>query len=81
MAHLEEFRIFELPLLVGVSRKSMIYKLLGGTPQDSLNGTTILDTVALMKGAHILRVHDVREALETVKIVEAMRKNSDKVIE
>lgn len=69
MAHLEEFSIFELPLLVGVSRKSMIYQLLGGTPQDALNGTTVLDTVALMKGANILRVHDVREAVEAVKIV------------
>ena len=74
--HLEEFHIFELPVLVGVSRKSMIYKLLGGTPQDSLNGTTILDTVALMKGAHILRVHDVREAVETVRIVEKIKKES-----
>lgn len=78
LAHLEEFRIFELPLLVGVSRKSMIYRLLGNTPQDALNGTTVLDTICLLKGANILRVHDVREAVETVKIVEAMRKNSDK---
>lgn len=73
MAHLEEFSIFELPLLAGVSRKSMIYRLLGGTPQDALNGTTVLDTIALMKGADILRVHDVREAVETVTIVTAMR--------
>lgn len=73
MARLEEFSIFELPLLVGVSRKSMIYKLLGGTPQDALNGTTVLDTVALMKGANILRVHDVREAVEAVRIVEKLR--------
>ena len=73
MAHLEEFSIFELPLLVGVSRKSMIYKLLGGTPQDALNRTTVLDTVALMKGANILRVHDVREAVEAVRIVEKLR--------
>lgn len=73
MAHLDEFRIFELPVLVGVSRKSMIYKLLGGTPHDSLNGTTVLDTVALMKGANILRVHDVRQAVEAVRIVEKMR--------
>lgn len=73
MAHLEEFSIFELPLLVGVSRKSMIYKLLEGTPQDALNGTTVLDTVALMKGANILRVHDVREAVEAVRIVEKLR--------
>lgn len=81
LAHLEEFRVFELPLLVGISRKSMIYRLLGNTPQDALNGTTVLDTICLLKGADILRVHDVREAVETVTIVEAMRKNSDKVIE
>ena len=73
MNSLEEFRTFELPLLVGVSRKSMIYKLLGGTPQDALNGTTVLDTIALMKGADILRVHDVQAAVEAVKIVEKMR--------
>ena len=73
MAHLDEFSVFELPLLVGVSRKSMIYKLLGGTPQDSLNGTTVLDTVALMKGAHILRVHDVREAVEAVRMTEKIK--------
>lgn len=79
LAHFEEFRIFELPLLVGVSRKSMIYRLLGNTPQDALNGTTVLDTICLLKGADILRVHDVREAVETVKIVEAMRRNGDKV--
>lgn len=70
MAHLEEFRVFELPLLVGVSRKSMIYRLLGGTPQDALNGTTVLNTMALMKGANVIRVHDVREAVEAVDIVE-----------
>lgn len=81
LAHLEEFRVFELPLLVGVSRKSMIYRLLGGTPRDALNGTTVLDTICLLKGADILRVHDVREAVETVKIVEAMRRNGDKVME
>lgn len=69
LSHLEEFRIFELPLLVGVSRKSMIYRLLGTTPQEALNGTTVLDTICLLKGVNILRVHDVREAVETVKIV------------
>lgn len=79
MAHLEEFGVFELPLLVGVSRKSMIYKLLGGTPQDSLNGTTVLNTIALMKGANILRVHDVREAVESVRIVEKMKMESEYV--
>lgn len=76
LSHLEEFRIFELPLLVGVSRKSMIYRLLGITPQEALNGTTVLDTICLLKGADILRVHDVKEAVETVRIVQAMRKNS-----
>ena len=70
MAHLEEFKVFELPLLVGISRKSMIYRLFGGTPQEALNGTTVLDTIALMKGADIIRVHDVREAVEAVKMVE-----------
>lgn len=69
MAHLEDFHVFGLPLLVGISRKSMIYKLLGGTPQTSLNGTTVLNTIALTKGAHVLRVHDVKEAVETKRIV------------
>ena len=81
LAHLEEFRIFELPLLAGVSRKSMIYRLLGTTPQEALNGTTVLDTICLLKGADILRVHDVREAVETVKIVEAMKKEGAKPME
>lgn len=57
---MEEFSMFELPVLVGVSRKSMIYKLLGGGPEDALNGTTAINTISLMKGADILRVHDVR---------------------
>lgn len=69
MAHLEDFHVFGLPLLVGISRKSMIYKLLGDTPQTSLNGTTVLNTIALTKGAHILRVHDVKEAVEAKRIV------------
>ena len=81
LAHLEEFRIFELPLLAGVSRKSMIYRLVGTTPQEALNGTTVLDTICLLKGADILRVHDVREAVETVKIVEAMKKEGAKPME
>lgn len=71
--HLQEFSIFEMPLLVGVSRKSMIYRLLGGTPSDALNGTSVIHTISLLKGANILRVHDVKEAVETVKIVETMR--------
>ena len=76
LSHLEDFRIFELPLLVGVPRKSMIYRLLDITPQEALNGTTVLDTICLLKGADILRVHDVKEAVETVRIVQAMRNNS-----
>ena len=71
---MEEFQIFELPVLVGVSRKSMIYRLLGGEPEDALNGTSVVNTIALMKGADILRVHDVRAASEAVKIVAAMKK-------
>lgn len=71
--HLDDFNLFNLPLLVGISRKSMIYKLLGGTPQTSLNGTTVLNTIALMKGSHILRVHDVKEAVEAKRIVMEMK--------
>ncbi len=70
--NLEYFKIFELPLLVGFSRKSMINKVLNTTPSDALNGTTVLNTIALMKGANILRVHDVKEAVETIKIVEKL---------
>ena len=73
MNHLEEFSLFELPLLVGVSRKSMIYKLLETTPEEALNGTTALHTIALLKGANILRVHDVKEAVESIKIVQKMK--------
>ena len=62
----------ELPLLVGVSRKSMIYKLLDIQPDEALNGTTALHAVALMKGASILRVHDVREAVECVKLLKPL---------
>lgn len=71
---MEKLQVMELPVLVGVSRKSMIYKLLGGDATTSLNGTSVLDTIALMKGASILRVHDVKEAVEAVRIVETMRK-------
>ena len=67
MGELEKLLVMELPLLVGVSRKSMIYKQLGCTANESLNGTTVLNTIALQKGASILRVHDVREAVECVK--------------
>ena len=69
MQHLDEFTRLGLPLLVGISRKSMIYKLLGTVPGESLNGTTALNVLALLGGANILRVHDVRQAVEAVKIV------------
>lgn len=74
LAALEDFRLFELPLLVGVSRKSMIYRLLDTTPQEALNGTTVLHTIALLKGADILRVHDVRQAVEAVKIINFLNR-------
>lgn len=76
MNHLEDFAVFNLPLLVGISRKSMIYKLIGGTPQSSLNGTTVLNTISLVKGAHILRVHDVKAAAEAKQIYMAMKQNA-----
>lgn len=69
LRQLDELRVLGKPLLVGVSRKSMIYRLLGTTPAESLTGTTALQTLALINGASILRVHDVREAVETTKIV------------
>ena len=72
MDRLEDFHELHAPLLVGVSRKSMIYKLLETTPQDALNGTTVLHTIAMMKGAHILRVHDVQAAVEARTLVETM---------
>lgn len=73
MAHLREFGIFDLPILVGISRKRMIYQLLGGTPEENLNGTTVLHTYALLNGADILRVHDVKEAVEAVRIVQKIK--------
>ena len=69
MQKLDYFSILEVPMLVGVSRKSMIYKLLDTTAKEALNGTSVLNTIALQKGASILRVHDVKEAVECVKIV------------
>lgn len=72
MDRLQDFHELHAPLLVGVSRKSMIYKLLETTPQDALNGTTVLHTIAMMKGAHILRVHDVQAAIEVRTLVETM---------
>lgn len=77
MAALSRFRVVERPLLVGISRKSMIYKVTGGKPANSLNGTSVLNTIALMAGADILRVHDVRECVEAVEIVGKLRENSD----
>ncbi len=69
MNKMEALQAFNLPLLVGISRKSMIYKLLDTTPEEALNGTTVLNTLALTKGASILRVHDVKACVETIKIV------------
>lgn len=77
MNYVDDFRLFELPVLVGVSRKSMITRLLGVTPDNALNGTTALNTIALLKGANILRVHDVKEAVEVVKIVETLKRNNN----
>ena len=73
MNRLQEFNVLQLPVLAGISRKKMIYGLLGTTADEALNGTTALNTIALMKGASILRVHDVKEAIEAVKIFEALR--------
>ena len=69
---LDKYRVNGLPILIGISRKSLIYKTLGFTPQEALNGTTVLNTIALMNGAEILRVHDVKEAVEAVKLVHAV---------
>ena len=73
LAHLDELVALGLPVLVGVSRKSMIWRLVGGGPEDALNGTTAIHAIALMKGASILRVHDVKAATEAVKIVGALQ--------
>ena len=72
MNRLQDLSVLELPILVGVSRKSMIYKLLDSTPEGALNGTSVLNTLALLKGASILRVHDVKAAVEVVQIVKKM---------
>ncbi|MEM7185154.1 MAG: dihydropteroate synthase [Bacteroidota bacterium] len=76
LRHLELFDVLDLPYLVGVSRKSMIYKTLGSTPGEALNGTTALHSVALLKGASVLRVHDVKEAVECVTLIEKLRGTS-----
>lgn len=72
MASLEKLQVMQLPILVGISRKSMIWRQLGITPQEALNGTTALHAVALQKGASILRVHDVKAAVETVKLIQTL---------
>ena len=72
VAELEKLQVMRLPLLVGVSRKSMIWKVLDGTPDTALNGTTVLHTLSLQKGASILRAHDVREAVETVRLMQKL---------
>lgn len=68
--HMDDLHILESPILVGVSRKSMIYKVLNTDPQQALNGTSVLHTIALLKGAHILRVHDVKECTEVIKLIK-----------
>ena len=73
--NMEQLLEFNLPLLVGVSRKSMIFKLFGTSPAEALNGTSVINTISLLKGASILRVHDVRECVEAVSIVKAMKGN------
>ena len=72
MGEMEKLQVLDLPLLVGISRKSMIYRLLDTQPDQALNGTSVLNTIALMKGASILRVHDVKEAVECVSIVQKL---------
>ena len=72
LENLEELRVTGMPLLVGLSRKTMIWKTLGINPSDALTGTIALNSIALMKGADIIRVHDVREAVETVKLIKML---------
>ena len=74
---MEQLQVMELPILAGLSRKSMIFKSLGTTPDKALNGTTVLNAVALQKGATILRVHDVKEAVECIKLIKLCSLNSD----
>jgi dihydropteroate synthase len=69
LKNLDLFKVFNLPVMVGLSRKSMIYKTLGLSPEHALNGTTVLNTLALKKGANILRVHDVKQAREAILLV------------
>ena len=73
LKHLEYFKILEQPVLVGISRKSLIWRSLETTSENALNGTTVLNTVALMKGASILRIHDVKQAAEAIKLINFVR--------
>lgn len=73
LANLGDFKIFQRPILVGLSRKSTVYKTLGTTPENALNGTLALETIALLNGAHILRVHDVKETMEVLKLLDAYK--------
>lgn len=73
LSKLELLKIMELPLLCGLSRKSLIYKTFHTTPDEALNGTTVLNTISLLKGANILRVHDVKEAVECVKLITRLK--------
>ena len=75
LAGLGEFQLFELPILIGVSRKSMIYKLLGTSAEEALNGTSVIHALSLERGANILRVHDVKEAVEVIRIVNKMKES------
>jgi dihydropteroate synthase len=72
MNNLELFKMLDLPILVGISRKSMVYKTLNTSAEFALNGTTVLNTIALQKGSNILRVHDVKEAIECVKLHQSL---------
>lgn len=80
LEEMEQLHLLEVPIAVGVSRKSMIYKLLGGTPADALNGTTVLQTIALLKGADILRVHDVAEARECITLVSQLKSYDQEIL-
>lgn len=73
LKHLDQFKILEKPIVVGLSRKSMIWKTLATDPENALNGTTVLNTIALLKGADILRIHDVKEAVEAVKLTSFVK--------
>ena len=81
LARLEAFHALNAPLLVGVSRKRMIYTPLGCTADEALNGTTVINTIALQQGAHILRVHDVKAAVEAVRLTTLLRQGTDKTIQ